>query len=226
MWATHGHYLNRHLIPETSFGLPRRPLRTGGRQRRPSAAIDYERGWRRRGSRRRGGRDGLAERILDRPLATALESAAGMTRMGAIRRVPRLMMRANLAPVTARLIDVQMRLAAMPAMAEVARRLELEADWIVFGHAHRLGPRDEPAWQPWADGPRLVNTGAWVFEPMLLDGASPPHPYWPGGAVLLEPGAAPRAIGLLDDLRREQLTADPSGAQRRIRWLSPNSCQR
>jgi hypothetical protein len=35
--------------------------------------------------------------------------------------------------------------------------------------------------------------------------ASLPHPYWPGGAVLVEPGADPRAIGLLDDLAEDLL---------------------
>jgi hypothetical protein len=133
-----------------------------------------------------------------------------MTRMRAT--LPHLMMRANLAPITARLVDAQMRGAAMPAMAEVAQRLGVDADWIVFGHVHRLGPRSEPAWQPMPGGPRLLNTGAWVFEPMLLDRVQPPHPYWPGGAVIVEPGAEPRAVGLLDDLTREQLTgAAPGG---------------
>jgi hypothetical protein len=44
-----------------------------------------------------------------------------------------------------------------------------------------------------------------VYEPLLVHRARPPHPYWPGGAVLLEPGADPRAIGLLDDLDEHAL---------------------
>ena len=136
-------------------------------------------------------------------------------------QIPQLMMRAGLTPATARLIDAQMRLSAVPAMAEVAQRLGVDADWIVFGHVHRLGPRAglgpaagiapraETDWQPLAGRPRLLNTGAWLYEPMLLDQAMPPHPYWPGGAVLLEPGAPPRTIGLLDDLSAEQLTGPP-----------------
>jgi hypothetical protein len=39
-----------------------------------------------------------------------------------------------------------------------------------------------------------------------VDRASPPHPYWPGGAVLLESGRAPRALGLLDELGPAELT--------------------
>jgi UDP-2,3-diacylglucosamine pyrophosphatase LpxH len=221
IWATHGHYLDRHLIPETAFGLRRSAIRRRlGRQGPPDnvrgAAIEYEWARRRNATRRRRGtsRRGYAARLRDRPLATLLESAAAMTRMRAMPQVPHLMMRANLAPITARLVDAQMRGAAMPAMAEVAQRLGVDADWILFGHAHRLGPRDEPAWQPAPDGPRLLNTGAWVFEPVLIDRVEPPHPYWPGGAVIVEPGAEPRAVGLLDDLTRAQLTEPPSAGRR------------
>ena len=30
--------------------------------------------------------------------------------------------------------------------------------------------------------------------------ATPPHPYWPGGAVVLEDGRDPQPVGLLDHL--------------------------
>jgi hypothetical protein len=116
------------------------------------------------------------------------------------------MMRAHLTSATARLVDAQMRHSAMPAMAEVARRLGVDAEWIVFGHVHRAGPRDEAEWRPFAAGPRLLNTGAWLYEPMLVDRARPPHPHWPGGAALLQPGRPPQSIGLLDDLSPAQLT--------------------
>jgi UDP-2,3-diacylglucosamine pyrophosphatase LpxH len=218
IWATHGHYLDRHLIPETAFGLRRSAIarrlgRTQALGDTRGTAIEYE--WARRRSatrRRRGARQGLIAGLRERPLATLLEAAAAMTRIRAMPHVPQLMMRARLAPVTARLVDAQMRGAAMPALAEVAQRLGVDADWIVFGHVHRLGPRGEPDWQPLPGGPRLLNTGAWVFEPMLVDRVEPPHPYWPGGAVIVEPGVEPRAVGLLDDLSREQLTG-PAAAR-------------
>jgi hypothetical protein len=228
IWATHGHYLDRHLIPETAFGLRRSAIARLLGRRAPAnnlrgAPIEYEWARRHRATRRRRqprGR-GHAARLRARPLATLLESAAALTRMRAIPQVPDLMMRANLAPITARLVDAQMRGAAMPAMAEVAQRLGVDADWIVFGHVHRLGPRGEPAWQPVPNGVRLLNTGAWVFEPVLIDRVQPPHPYWPGGAVIVEPGAEPRALGLLDGLTREQLTG-PASTERRIgQWRQP-----
>ena len=212
VWATHGHYLDRHLIPESAFGLLRSGLaralgRDATRALAPARPVDYE--WARRRAaarRRRRTREGFWTRLRERPLGTALQTVAELAREGAMPQIPRLMMRAGLSPATARLVDAQMRRSAMPAMAEVARRLGIDADWIVFGHVHRVGPRAEPSWRPLAGGPRLLNTGAWLYEPMLVDGAAPPHPYWPGGAVLLEPGAPPRAIGLLDDLTPAQLT--------------------
>ncbi len=96
----------------------------------------------------------------------------------------------------------------MPALARVVHRLGIDADWVVFGHVHRLGPLpgDDPlSWQGPGGRPRILNTGSWLYEPLLVHRAAPPHPYWPGGAVLLEPDAEPRALGLLDDLGAREL---------------------
>jgi UDP-2,3-diacylglucosamine pyrophosphatase LpxH len=183
IYATHGHYLDHHLIPEGPVGLPRGRLRTPASPVRPS---EYERGRIRSHHRR----DTLVSRVLQRPLRTALHY------------LPRLLMNARMAPVSAALVDVQMRRAAMPALDRVLRRLEVEADWVVFGHVHRLGPLsyDPPEYWRAQNGGRFVNTGSWLDEPLLMDRAAPPHPYWPGGAVIIEPGAEPRPVGLLDDL--------------------------
>jgi len=108
-------------------------------------------------------------------------------------------------------IDVQMRHAAAPALAHVVARLGVDADWVVFGHVHRLGPLAADRrghWRLGDNGPRLVNSGSWLYDPLLIDRASPPHPYWPGGAVLIEPGCDPRAVGLLDGLAATALRPD------------------
>lgn len=222
VWATHGHYLDRHLLPESSIGLPRGRLRDGADS--PARPIDYERARR----RRRGGRsrEGLPARLASRPVATLIEESAELLRRATMPQLPILMMNARLSPLTAKLIDTQMRHASLPAMAHVAQRLGVQADWVVFGHVHRTGPLNGERWPGGrAAGARLLNTGSWLYEPLLLDRASPPHPYWPGGAVLLESGREPRALGLLDELVPAQL-GSRAPAQRRIRWLSPNSCHR
>jgi hypothetical protein len=96
-----------------------------------------------------------------------------------------------------------MERAAIPALARVAHRLGVGAEIVVFGHVHRRGPMpgDDPRrWQGPGGLPRIVNTGSWVYEPLLLHRAVAPHRYWPGGAVLLEDDGDPQAIGLLDHL--------------------------
>jgi hypothetical protein len=60
----------------------------------------------------------------------------------------------------------------------------------------------------------MANTGAWTYEPLLLHRARPPHPYWPGGAVVLEDGGPPRAVGLLDHLGADALRAPVQRAGR------------
>jgi hypothetical protein len=201
-WATHGHYLDRHLVPESTFGLPRGRLRTP--PRRTVGPIEYERVQRRGRRAGRRARESLAERLMSRPVATLLESGAELARLATMPHLPHLMMRTGMAPVSARLLDAQMRHAAIPAMAHVVRRLGIDADWVLFGHVHRRGPIAGEPW-PAPGGVRFLNTGAWVYEPLLVDRAGPPHPYWPGGAVVLQDGHAPRSVGLLDGIGAEEL---------------------
>jgi UDP-2,3-diacylglucosamine pyrophosphatase LpxH len=199
VWVTHGHYLDRHLLPESAFGLPRGRLRTAGVGH--SSPFEYERARRRRRGSRSPQR--LLSRFTARPLATTLELSAQLLRAATVPRLPVMLQRVRLAPLTAMVIDVQMRHASLPAMEHVVSRLGVGADWVVFGHVHHTGPLDG---EPWRDGKtRLLNCGSWLYEPLLVDRASPPHPYWPGGAVLLESGRVPRALGLLDDLGPHEL---------------------
>ena len=86
-------------------------------------------------------------------------------------------------------------------MDEVAHRLRLPAEHVVFGHIHRRGPLPgDPAelWRPrGADGPRLVNSGSWVYDSALVGAPGREQPYRPGGAVLNEPGGPPLGLDLL-----------------------------
>jgi hypothetical protein len=207
VWATHGHYLDRHLIPESTFGLRRRGLTDPVVGAVPG---DYEQA-RRRARRARNARrsQGSVSSLRTRPLATALEQLAELTRHGGD-----LLRGAHLTRLTSGALDVQARHAAVPALAHVVGRLGVQAQWVVFGHIHRPGPDPGERWQPWPSAPRLLNTGSWVYEPLLLDHASPPHPYWPGAAVLVTDGDDPQLLGLLDGLTGAELAGSTRATDR------------
>jgi UDP-2,3-diacylglucosamine pyrophosphatase LpxH len=198
VWATHGHYLDKHLFPESAVGV----LRPGSRRRQRGRAlpIEYEH------RRRRRQRETLPARLAARPLGTLVEIVAGVLQGSILPQALEAMMHSGLAQVTATLLDAQMRHAGVRAMARVVERLGIEADVVLFGHVHRRGPIDGEIW-PADNGTRFINTGSWLYEPLLVDRARPPHGYWPGGAVLLEPGRPPRSVGLLDDLGAADLRA-------------------
>jgi UDP-2,3-diacylglucosamine pyrophosphatase LpxH len=198
IWATHGHYLDGHLLPRSAFGVTRGLL--GRLPRDHASPPDYERG--RRPSTTR------FSRWLPRPAAAMLEDLAELARASTMPQVRRHLLREQTAPVNSRLLSLQMRRASIPALARVVHRLGVDADWVVFGHVHRLGPlaEDDPADWMGPDGHlRLLNTGSWLYEPALVHRASPPHPYWPGGSVVIEDGQDPRAVNLLDELHPAEL---------------------
>jgi UDP-2,3-diacylglucosamine pyrophosphatase LpxH len=218
IWATHGHYLDRHLLPESTVGIARGLL---GRLPRDGALpIEYELA----GGPSVTRLESLLAQRLPRPLAALAENAAELLRAASMPRGPWLLLHPRLAPLTSMLLGLQMRHASIPAMARVIHRLGVGAEFVVFGHVHRRGPLDGERlvqWQGPGGRPQMVNTGSWVYEPLLVHRARTSHPYWPGGAVILEPGAPPRSVGLLDGLDAGALSD-----QARIRWLLPNSCHR
>jgi Calcineurin-like phosphoesterase len=196
VWATHGHYLDRHLLPESAFGVARGLL---GRLPRDGAApADYEQP----GSPSLTGAEAWLSR-LPRPLAAVAEDVAEILRAATMPGIPMRLLSHRYAPLTVLLLGAQMRRASIPALARVVHRLGIDADWVVFGHVHRCGPLASDnldAWRGPGGRPRIANTGSWVYEPLLLHRAAPPHPYWPGGAILVEDEGDPVAIGLLDDV--------------------------
>jgi len=193
VWATHGHYLDYHLFPVSAYGILRGSL---GRVARTAASPnDFEHA--RRPSLTR------TSRWLPRPVMALLDDVAELIRASTMPRLHRTLLKPRIAPLTARLLGTQMQRASIPALARVLRQIGVDSDWVVFGHVHRLGPLRGDELEQWrgpGGRPRFLNSGSWLYEPALVHRARPPHPYWPGGAVLLEPGADPRAIGLLDEL--------------------------
>ena len=188
VWATHGHYIGRRV-------------RADGPRARP---IDFE-GVSRNWTLHRI--EAGIMRTLPTPAATVTEDLAELARAFTM-PLPRRLLHRRMSPMTSALLALQVRRASIPTLADVAARLGVDADWILFGHVHRLGPLagDRPAdWQGPGAGPSIANTGSWVYEPLLVHHVTPPHPYWPGGSVLLEDNAPPVARGLLDDLPADAL---------------------
>lgn len=140
-------------------------------------------------------------KALPRPLAAMAEDVAELVRASTMPLAPHRLLRPGMARFTASLLGAQMRRASIPALSQVVGHLGVHAEWVLFGHVHRLGPLPgdlETRWRGPQGRPRILNAGSWVYEPLLVHNAIPPHPYWPGGAVILEDGRAPRAVGLLD----------------------------
>jgi UDP-2,3-diacylglucosamine pyrophosphatase LpxH len=198
VYATHGHYVDRHLLP-ANWGArlrgPFTPLPEGR-----AHVEDYERA---AGPSFAATTSALAV-SLPRALGEGLDAAAALARRAAVpfaRALPE-----GLAPVTAAALNVQFRRHGLPAMAQVARLLRIGARELIFGHLHRPGPLpgdERREWRP-PGAPRLWNSGSWVYEPLLLAGQEPPHPYWPGGAVVVEGGNV-RALMLLEHLSESDL---------------------
>jgi hypothetical protein len=211
VWATHGHYLDLHLLPESGYGIARGLL---GRLPRDGATPgDYERPGKPHVTRA----EALMTRWLPRPLAAASDDLAELLRAATMPGIARRSVRLSLAPLVARLLAAQVRHASLPALARVVHRLGVGAEHVVFGHVHRLGPLpgDDPRrWRGPGGSPLMANTGSWTYEPLLVHRARPPHPYWPGGAIVLEDGGPPKAIGLLDHLDVAALRTGVQGAGR------------
>lgn len=178
VWATHGHYLNHYLRPVSSYGL--HPP-TGVAPATP-AESEYV-----AEASEPHLRDGmLPERWLDRHWPT------------------------RLAPLSSFLLDRQMQRHALPAMLGVVQALDVDAEAVIFGHVHRRGPleRDDPArWSGEGGRPRLLNTGSWRYEPVVVRRLDASASYWPGGAVSIGQDSVPRSVGLLGELSEKELVA-------------------
>ncbi|HEX8101623.1 MAG TPA: metallophosphoesterase [Solirubrobacteraceae bacterium] len=196
VYAHHGHYVDRHLLPRARGVLARGPLAPV-----PASGAtpgDYE----------RGGRpptdDGFE---LPEVVTDGLDVVSGAVRQATVRAMPfagRLLRTETVAPRSAAALGWQFRRAGLPAIATVADGLGIRARHLIFGHLHRAGPLpgDDPAeWRARGGRTALHNTGSWVYEPLLLTGVTPPHPYWPGGAIVLEDDEPPRVVKLLDGVR-------------------------
>jgi hypothetical protein len=203
VYAHHGHYLDRHLTPD----LVRRAVlprfaRVVGAVPDAATAEDYERA----GGANFAALAGLLASEAPGELGDAIDRLAGAVRRRALSATPTATALLGLAGLTAggtEALGTSLRRAGLAAMGEVVARLGIDAEHVVFGHIHRAGPLPEDDEAEWVTrtGARLWNTGCWVHEPLLLDGAGSEHPFWPGRAVQVREGEVPRLVALLEDVR-------------------------
>jgi predicted phosphodiesterase len=212
VYATHGHYLDVHLtVPriETVVASAVRRFAGGGAEEGPQAyeailapiyafAYSVVQGADARPVTRGGhvsravydranpkGRPGLGALAVSRvalPAAVALVNALGM------------------GPFRSDISPAELRRAGLRAMAEVVERLGIEADHVLFGHTHRVGPLAGET-EGWSldDGTRLMNTGSWLYEPVFVGDHGPRNPYWPGWVTLLRDEGPPEQVNALAD---------------------------
>jgi hypothetical protein len=219
VYATHGHYLDRHLTMPTmerlAAGTMARVL--GARAEEASGPDDYELvlapmyalleavAARTVDGRGAGHTDVSARawRMLGaegpRPLRGRL--LAGALALGAL-----AVNRAGVGPIRADLTTDELRRAGLRAMRDVVGRLGIPARHVIFGHTHRAGPLQGDDGGDWAlpGGRGLLNTGSWVYERVHVRRGHG-GPYWPGGAVELVDGEPPRHVRLLDDVDAARL---------------------
>lgn len=201
VFATHGHYCDRHLLDIAR-----------GREPGPGTATvaDYERA---PGTDAGTTIQALEARFPESGTFQVAEKAVDQFRrgvlgaLGAVAEVPG----ARLFADGASLVMEQglHRRAAIPGMARAAARLGIEARYLIFGHVHRRGPLpdDEPGmWRPDESGPRLLNSGSWVYDSALVGlPTGRPRSYRPGGAVILEDGEPPACVDLLAGVSDDEL---------------------
>ncbi len=114
--------------------------------------------------------------------------------------------RLGLGPVRADLSPGAITRSGVNAMGEVADRLGIECDHLIFGHTHRRGPLlAEGRWGR-EEGPALYNTGSWVHSPSLLRSRAVNSGYWPGTIAYVGASGPPRVEHLLDGWTREELS--------------------
>jgi Calcineurin-like phosphoesterase len=226
VYATHGHYLDRHTTVPTFERLGAGIMgRLVGAVPESATPDDYEAAlaplyaWmhamaERSGSGKRrppAGASAEAWRVLGgdghRPLRGRL--LAGILPLG-ISGVNRL----GLGPVRADFSAQELRRAGVLAMGESIARLGVEARHVIYGHTHRAGPFADDDSLEWSlrTGGRLTNTGCWVYEAVFLQrGRS--SPYWPGCIVELDddPARPPVLSRLLTEVDPDALKAPGRG---------------
>jgi predicted phosphodiesterase len=223
VYATHGHYLDAHLtVPRVeclvAAGVERFGTRIGSDG--PTSASDYEAIFTpmyalshaiAQNARSRPATRGnnLSRRVwtlaTDSGGSTSARLRGQLVGRAAIPAAVAAINALGLGPFKPEISAEELRRAGLAAIGEVAGRLGIDADHVVFGHTHRAGPLPHDAESDWLlpGGGRLTNSGSWVDEDVFLDADGAANPYWPGRVVWLDESGPPRLVAVLeaDDLR-------------------------
>ena len=214
VYATHGHYLDRHLTIPTFERLGVAAVeRVLGMQpagpdpldrpdaERPGAPISTN------GPRARSTRSSTplprgptprAPAPATRPSASGARSpavargrrrcAAGCSARSRSRGPSESPTGSASGPVQSDISAGAITRAGLAAMRDVIERIGLDARMVLFGHTHRRGPLPGDDDWTFGDGGSLVNTGSWVHSPTLLGETATTSPYWPGTIAVIEDG--------------------------------------
>ena len=212
VYATHGHYLDRHLtVPRVECVLASAVARFTGVRTGDLSPIDaYEAALSPLYAFAYGvaqGSPGAAVTKggnLSRTVWRRSNSGAGLTgvALGTV-AIPAAVAALNalgLGPFGSDISGLELRRAGLRAMGEVIREMGVEADHVIFGHTHRAGPRPgdgEGWWLP--EGTRLTNTGSWLYEAVFVGDGGPANPYWPGRVTWLGEQGPPEIVDALGD---------------------------
>ncbi len=211
VYAMHGHYLDCCMTMPTveriAFGAMSRIV--GRIPERGAVADDFEAqvapvySWIHAVAQTRGG-DWSA-----RGQATSRNAWQTLTGQGVRARVLAALFpaaiwslnRAGLGPVRPHVSGRELRQATLRAINDVVRRLEIEAEHVIFGHTHRAGPLPQDHAHEWlaVNGARLYNAGCWTHEP-VFGGDDPASPYFAGRAIELDDDGPPRLVRITQDL--------------------------
>lgn len=220
VYATHGHYLDRHtttpMFERLAIGGMRRVVR--GRDGERQTPEDYEaflaplyaflhvvaRYTAPGAGRRRQAASSGAWKALQKKGPGRRRSLKARALAVAFPLAIWLANRLGLGPLSMDVSGPQLRRAGARAMGEVVQRLGIEADHVIFGHTHRAGPKkdDDPAEWTAPTGARLWNSGCWVYDTTFLKDGETKNPYWPGPVIELGHEGPPVRRDLLRGWRR------------------------
>jgi hypothetical protein len=216
VYATHGHYLDRHttvpMFERLGAGTMARLLRAPLPAAR--SADDYEAvlapiyAWIHAvaqvrgpsvGRSSHGGASAEVWRALRRPGNGLRESLRrGATASGLLAAIAALNL-VGLGPLSPDLSGPALRRAGLRAFGELLSALGVDSAYAIFGHTHRAGPlpADDPAEWTAPTGARLLNSGCWVNEPSFTGPDPSQSPYRPGFCVRLGTSGPPVVENLL-----------------------------